>query len=422
MACELRGRRCQCRVREVAARAAAAKVGEVRDRLTSEDVMGIVTRHMHARMELWCTVCTAMAHPDVRWRLSEPQFQAMMGEVGPIVVRWVNDKRTEWVEEQQGRSDRRVLTKETAQMPDEAWMVRRAVDHGVLRAEAEQHEEVLRVGMNEAADLERSFREARVQMLVEMAEWLSDAEAPVAMPCARGLGEEYISLGPMEMMEVALAEMGEEEVWVGAVGDETGLRVPPKRLFDVPPIIGGCAFKMDGALFGCSVSEFFGGCLLLDTGCQFSVVERGVLSKSSLGNMIKRKMVCTGFEGKVEREELAMVHVALGKKDMGVWTWMVIVDKINMQGVRCALGLTTVMALTREFNFSEPDAYRLVAKSDQEVRDSVERIARVRWQEAVTKNVEKLDKKAPQTYLITHPMEAELISPMDRLEKRVKTQ
>jgi hypothetical protein len=63
-----------------------------------------------------------------------------------------------------------------------------------------------------------------------------------------------------------------------------------------------------------------------------------------------------------------------------------------------------------------------VAKSDQEVRDSVERIARVRWQEAVTKNVEKLDKKAPQTYLITHPMEAELISPLDRLEKRVKAQ
>ena len=59
------------------------------------------------------------------------------------------------------------------------------------------------------------------------------------MPCARGLGEECISLGPMEMMEVALAEMGEEEVWVGAVGDETGLRVPPKRLFDVPLIIGG---------------------------------------------------------------------------------------------------------------------------------------------------------------------------------------
>ena len=88
-------------------------------------------------------------------------------------------------------------------MPDEAWMVRRAVEHGVLRAEAEQHEEVLRVGMNEAADLERSFREARVQMLMEMAEWLSDAEAPVAMPCTRGLGEEYISLGPMEMMEVA---------------------------------------------------------------------------------------------------------------------------------------------------------------------------------------------------------------------------
>jgi len=431
VACELRGQQCQCRVREVAARAAAARDEAVGGRLTSEDIVGIVARHLHQKMKLWCTMCTAVAPHDVQWELSEQQFQAMIGEVGPVMVRWVNDRRSEWAEEQQERLGAQILTHKTGRMPDEAWLVRRAVDHGVLRLETIQEEEdasrhgwhqeeVLRVGMQEATDLERSFRDARVQMLLEMAEWLSDAEAPVAVPCTSSLQGESISLGPMEMMEVALAELAEEDVWRGAVDNETGLRVPPLSLHKVPPIIGGCAFKMDGALFGCSVSEFFGGCLLLDTGCQFSVVEKAVLSKSSLANAIKRKIVCTGFEGQVNREELAMVHVALGKRDVGVWTWMVVVDKINMQGVRCALGLTTVMALTRGLNFAEPDAYSLVPKSEQEVRDSVERIARVRWQDEVTKGVEGQDKKAPRAYLITHPMEVELISPLDRLEMRVK--
>jgi len=430
VACELRGQHCQCRVREVAARAAAARDRAVGGRLTSEDIVGIVARHLHQKMELWCTMCTAVAPNDGQWELSEQQFQAMMGEVGPVMVRWVNDRRSEWAEEQQERLGAQILTEKTGRMPDEAWLVRRAVDHGVLRFAIHQEEdasrygwhqeEVLRVGMQEATDLERSFRDARVQMLLEMAEWLSNAEAPVAVPCTSGLQGESISLGPMEMMEVALAELAEEDVWRGAVDDETGLRVPPRSLHKVPPIIGGCAFKMDGALFGCSVSEFFGGCLLIDTGCQFSVVEKAVLSKSSLANAIKRKIICTGFEGQVNREELALVHVALGKRDVGVWTWMVVVDKINMRGVRCALGLTTVMALSRGLNFAEPDAYSLVPKSEQEVRDSVERIACVRWQDEVTKGVEGQDKKAPRAYLITHPMKVELISPLDRLETRVK--